>query len=184
MTRAELAALVDREDHSALVDMARARVGRVLRYLTGRLYTDDPEEKMRAVRALGAVCADRQAVDRTRAADTLRRFFWALNDESGAVPYGVPEAIGEILAVRPELQADFLPLLCSLITHEEMLQTGPIERGAIWALGRVGPPVAAGSPAAVQALRHAARRHEDPEARRLAVAALEEVQPPRLHELG
>ena len=50
----------------------------------------------------------------------FRRFFWALNDESGAVPYGVPEAVGEILAVRPEMQPTFLSILCAHLTEEDM----------------------------------------------------------------
>jgi methylated-DNA-[protein]-cysteine S-methyltransferase len=182
--RPDLADLIAREDHAALVDAARQRIGRVLRHLTSRLYTEDYAEKMRVVRALGAVFASADAVDRRRAVDTLRRFFWALNDESGAVPYGMPEAIGEILAVRPDHQAEFLPVLCSMLTHEDMVQTGPIEQGVIWALGRVGPPVAEISPQAVQGLAHTARHHDDPETRRMAADALAKVQPPAVHELG
>ena len=74
-------------------------------------------------------------VPAARLQDLLRRLFWALNDESGAVPYGVPEAIGEILAVRPACQREFLPVLCSMLTHEEMIQTGPIERGIVVGTG-------------------------------------------------
>ncbi|MFI5338936.1 MAG: DVU0298 family protein, partial [Candidatus Methylomirabilales bacterium] len=123
-------------------------------------------------RALGVVVEETQLVSRERAIDLLRRFFWALNDESGAVPYGTPEAIGEILAVRPELQADFLPILCSLLTDEDMPQTGSIERGVLWALGRVGSPVARYSPEAVEAPRQAAKRHLHPETREIAARSL------------
>jgi hypothetical protein len=142
--------------------------------LTGRLYSDDADEKRRAVTALGSVVADREIVSDERARDLLRRFFWALNDESGAVPYGIPEAIGEMLARRRELQAEFLPLLCSCVTQEEMLQSGPIERGIVWALGRVGPPVAACSPQAQKAVA-AATRHSDPETARVAAEALARI---------
>ena len=58
------------------------------------------------------------------------------------------------LALASNLEARF----ASLLTEEERSQTGPIERGAIWALGRVGPPVAAGgSPPAGRARRAGAR---------------------------
>jgi methylated-DNA-[protein]-cysteine S-methyltransferase len=180
--REELAEAVAREDGAALVRLAREALGPVLRYLAGRLYSDDEQAKWRSARALGVVAADHEIVSDERARDLLRRFFWALNDESGTVPYGVPEAIGEILAVRAELQAAFLPLLCAQLTEEDMAQTGPIERGVIWALGRVGPPVARASAEAVAALRRAATEHPDHGTREIARGALEAVGggvPPR-----
>jgi hypothetical protein len=173
--REALAEAVAREDGAALVRMAREAYAPVLRYLVGRLYSEDEPVKWRSVRGLGALVADRALVGDERARDLLRRFFWALNDESGAVPYGVPEAIGEVLAARSELQATFLPLLCAQLTEEDVSQTGAVERGVIWALGRVGPPVAATSAAAVAALQRAAAEHPDPGTREVARAALEAV---------
>lgn len=160
------------ESPEALLDLARSQAGRALRYLTGRLCSADEKEKWQSVRAIGIVVGDAQLVSLQKATDLIRRFVWALNDESGAVPYGVPEAIGEVLAVRPELQRDFLPILCSLVTDAEMFQTGEIERGVFWALGRVGPPVARCSPEAVEAIRAASATHPDPETRRAAARSL------------
>ena len=170
--KGEIDTILGREDHVALLLLAQKETPRVLRYLCGRLYSDSEEEKWRAVRALGGVVADGQIVSRQQATELLRRFLWALNDESGTVPYGIPEAIGEILAVRPDLQGDFLPMLCSLATTEGMIQTGAIERGALWALGRVGQPVARCSPEAVEAVRVASMTHPDPETREIALRSL------------
>jgi len=175
MPGSDLSTLIATEDYDGVVAVAQQKASRVLRYLNSRLYTDDPQEKARVVTALGRVMRDRELIREKRVTDTLRRFFWALNDESGAVPYGVPEAVGEILAVRREYQSEFLPLLCALLTHEDIVQTGPIEQGAIWALGRVGPPVAACSREAVAALRHHARWHVDDRTRQLASEALASV---------
>lgn len=152
-------------DDRALLALARSHTQRVLRHLSGRLYSSDEGEKWRAVRALGIVAG---LVDETKLVELLRRYVWALNDESGAVPYGIPEAIGEILVARPEFQPAFLPILCSLLTEQEMAQTGPIERGAVWAIGRVGPPVAIHSPETVAVLSRMAQSHADPSTRRLA----------------
>lgn len=174
--RTEYEELLRREDWDGLVRLARRRAGGVLRFLTGKLYSTDEQEKMRAVRGFGAVVADREAVDHRRAEDLLRRFLWALNDESGAVPYGVPEALGEILARRREFLDGFLPVLCSMITHEEMIQTGPIERGVLWALGRIGPPVQACSPQAVKGIAHASAFHPDEATRETAAWALRRVR--------
>lgn len=168
----EIETILSREDYDALLHIARKQTPRVLRYLSGRLCSAGEEEKWRAIRALGVVVGSGQIVSRRKTTELLRRFLWALNDESGAVPYGVPEAIGEILAVRPELQGDFLPLLCSLVTDEDMIQTGPIERGALWALGRVGPPVTRCSPEAVATVKAAATGHPDAETREIAARSL------------
>ncbi len=168
----ELKTILEREDREALIHVARKQTARVPRYLNGRLCSANDEEKWRAVRALGVVVEEAQLVSREVAIDLLRRFFWALKDESGAVPYGAPEAIGEILAVRPELQADFLPTLCSLPTDEDMPQTGSSERGVLWALGQLGPPVVRYSLEAAEALRQAAKRHPHPETREITARCL------------
>ena len=170
--KVEIESALAKEDAKALLGLARDQTGRAVRYLTGQLCSASEEEKWRAVRALGVVAGDGHLVSLEKATDLMRWFLWALNDESGGVPYGVPEAMGEILAVRPELQRDFLPILCSMVTDVDMLQTGPIERGVLWALGRVGAPVARCSPEAIEALRAASATHTDPETRRVAAWSL------------
>jgi hypothetical protein len=168
--------LVALDDHGKLLEMAREHTSRVLRYLIGRLYSGDEAEKWRAVRALGVVVGDRQIVNHDRATNLLRRFVWALNDESGAVPYGVPEAIGEVLAVRCEFQEAFLPILCSVLTEDDMIQTGPIERGALWAVGRVGRPVARYSAEVVAAVKSAAGSHAEAKTRETAARSLKLIE--------
>ncbi|MCP5116077.1 MAG: hypothetical protein GY953_35065 [bacterium] len=171
----DLEAALEREDHAAILVEARQQVGRVIRLLNGRLYSGDAEQKWRAIRALGALVENRELVDDRRTMDLLRRFVWALNDESGAVPYGIPEAIGEVLAVRPEFQEAFLPILCSLLIEEDMSQTGPVESGALWAVGRVGQPVAEYSSKVVSTVRAAAQRHPEARTREVAAQALERI---------
>ncbi len=173
----DLAQLLENEDYAAIKAVAQKRTAKVVRYLSGRLYTEDMQQKFRAVRAFGEIVADPDVFSERKATDLLRRFFWAMNDESGAVPYGVPEAIGEVLAVRPELQPEFLKVLCAMITHEDLLQTGPIERGVMWALGRVGTPVGECSPMAVQGLAAAVANHPDPATRDAAANALANIRP-------
>jgi hypothetical protein len=163
------------DNPEALLHLARPQTARVLRYLTGRLCSASDEPKWRAVWGLGVLVGDRQLVSQEQATDLLRRFFWTLNDESGVVPWGAPEAIGEILAVRGELREAFLPMLCSLVTDEDMRQTGAIERGVIWALGRVGPPVARCAPDAVEALRVASETHPDRGSREVAARSLASI---------
>lgn len=174
--RREIRALYAESNTDGLIEMTRERPSRVLGYLSGRLFAADPTEKFKAVQTLGVVVSDESIVSDDRLLNLLRRFFWALNDESGAVPFGIPEGIGEILANRPEFQQRFLPILCSFLSEEELAQTGRIEQGLVWALGRIGEPVATLSPASVAVLTQFAEKHEDGETRRLAVEALRKIK--------
>jgi hypothetical protein len=176
--KSELARAVDQEDEEALRRAALAGAAKTIRFLSSRLPAADDDTKCKAVRSLGVVVGERNAVSDDRARELLRRLFWSLNDESGTVPFGVPEAIGEVLAVRTELQPEFLPLLCSLTHHPERVQTGRIERGIFWALGRLGQASARCSPEAVKSVMWAAHEHSDPESRRIAAWALSQFGEP------
>ncbi len=174
MANKALAELLKREDWAGLREAARPSAAKVVRFLVGRLY-GSAEGQSPAVVALGVVVGDPSLVSDDRAADLMRRFLWSLNDESGAVPYGVAEAMGEVLAQRPALQTDFLSPLCSMLTVDEMSQTGRIERGVVWALGRLGPCVATCCPDAVAAIERAAADHVDELTRQTARESLRQI---------
>jgi hypothetical protein len=161
-------AAVNNQDWAALVSLAGEKPARVLRYLTGRLCSADETVKWNSIRALAALAGDRQRMSEERVRELLRRFLWMLSDESGNVPFGVPEACGEVLAARPELQPEFLPLLCAFAYDPERMQTGRIEQGVFWALGRVGQAAAACSPRAAEAVARAAADHPEPQTRSIA----------------
>jgi hypothetical protein len=175
MSKTELKTLLDAQDWDALLSLARERSSRVVRYLLGRLASADQDEKLRAVEALGRVVEDEALFDDEHAVELMRRLLWALNDESGAVPFGMPEAIGELCVRRPELRVTYVPILGSFLTDEEMLQTGPIERGVVWALGRLGPLAAELAPHGVEALVALRDGHAERETRAEAEAALARI---------
>lgn len=173
---AELHDALRREDRSALNAAARASPGQTLRYLVRRLCSVDEHEKWRAVRALGHLVSDRSLVSDDQVRELLRRFLWSLSDESGAVPWGIPEAMAEVLVARPEHQPAYLPILGSCLASDDMAQTGAIERGVLWALGRLGPATAEHAPHALEALRSAAAGHASEQTRRVAQNALLAVE--------
>jgi hypothetical protein len=135
----DLDRLIDEGDADRLREAARdpARSAKLLRRIQAGLYSLDPMAKWKSVSALGIVASGAD-LSEDRIQGLVDRFLWAMSDESGAVPYGIPEALGELLAVRPGLRARTLPILVSYLVHEELIQTGPILAGAIWALGRAG----------------------------------------------
>jgi len=142
--RKEFDALIDGGDAAAIA----ATVGdpelssKFQRRILSRLYSTDSASKWRAVFAFGIAVGNGDAggcgVGEKKIDRYVQRFLWSMSDESGDVPYGIPEALGEILVHRPAIREKCLPLLVSYLVHEELVQTGPILAGAIWALGRVG----------------------------------------------
>jgi hypothetical protein len=172
-----VAEMFRRQDMEALVALAGTRPGGVARFLTGRLYAADEQDKWCAVRMFGVLARQRALFTDGRLADLLARFLWALNDESGTVPFGVPEAIGEIVAARPEHGARVVPILCGMLTEDDTFQTGPVEQGIYWALGRIGPVVLSHCPGVLAVVRASAREHPDLETRAAAAAALDRLDP-------
>ena len=176
----KLTRLLNDEDYDALAAAAGTNLWPVLRYLVGRLCSADQAEKWRAVRALGRLTRDPTLVPSRPVEELLRRFLWALNDESGAVPFGIPEALAEVVAGRSELHARYIPIFGSYLDSDDLRQVGVIEQGVIWGLGRLGNAVAEYAPHAVEALRRAAANHPDRDTRRaaeLALRATETVAP-------
>jgi hypothetical protein len=138
-TKREMDDLIDSGDKESLREVGRDGRGasKLIRRILARLYSRDPAVKWPAVAAIGVVAAvDVMQEKQTR--DLIKRLYWTLNAESGSVPFGAPEALGEIFANRPDLIPANTPLFVSYVVHKEMIQTGPILAGAIWALGRNG----------------------------------------------
>lgn len=72
----------------------------------------------------------------------LRQCLWRLNEESGGVGWGVPEALGETLARHRRLASEFHRVLASFVREPtcgegNCLDHVPLRRGVYWALGRV-----------------------------------------------
>ncbi|MFZ0704931.1 MAG: DVU0298 family protein [Candidatus Korobacteraceae bacterium] len=168
----ELEEVIARQDWPALRRIARAQSAKTVRFLVSRLYTPEDANRQKVIQALEEIAGDPEIFSEGKLRELLRRFFWWLSDESGAVPFGIPEAIGAVLKARPELQPDFLPLICSMAHDPEVFQTGSIERGVFWALGHIGRPAALCSPDAVKTVADAAQHHPDPDTRATATWAL------------
>jgi hypothetical protein len=61
-----------------------------------------------------------------------------LNDESGGIGWGAPEAMGEIMAQCHRLDLEYNSILISYL-HEEgnFLEYEPLQKGLIWGIARV-----------------------------------------------
>ncbi len=100
----------------------------------------DKEEiiKWRAIAAFGRVVSILADENMESARVVMRRLLWNLNDESGGIGWGSPEAMGEVTARHPGLAKEFSCILRSYIRPEEnFLEYGMLQRGVIWGVGRL-----------------------------------------------
>lgn len=102
----------------------------------------NPLVKWRAVAAFGRNTAAIAARDLEKARVVIRRCMWNLNDESGGIGWGVPEAMGESLALHRALADEFHPILLSYVMRGDddannYLEFPPLRRGAWWAVARL-----------------------------------------------
>jgi hypothetical protein len=110
----------------------------VINPLFSFLLSSDEQTRWRAITAMGAVVADLAEKDMESARVIMRRLMWSLNDESGGIGWGAPEAMGEIMASHEGLAKEYADVLISYIWEDgNFLEYEPLQRGAVWGLGRV-----------------------------------------------
>jgi len=111
---------------------------KILNHLFAALCSEDEEIKWHAVTAMGFLVADLAERDLEGARNILRRMMWSLNEESGGIGWGLPEAMGEILARNENLAREFSPLLVSYLQPDgNFLEFEPLQRGVLWAIARL-----------------------------------------------
>lgn len=106
-----------------------------------------PKELCRwhAISAFGAVVPKIADAELEEGRIIMRRFLWSLNDESGGIGWGVPEAMGEVMTQCEILFIEYGQLLVSYMREDgpELFQDGnylelpALQRGLLWAVGRL-----------------------------------------------
>ena len=103
------------------------------------LYHHHDQVRWRAVTAIGLVVAALADRDPAPARVYMRRLMWHLNDESGGIGWGSPEAMGEIMARHCLLAREYAAILISyLAPWGNYLEHEPLQQGVLWAVGRLG----------------------------------------------
>lgn len=101
-------------------------------------YNSDELVKWRAVAAMGAVVSNLADHDMESARVIMRRLIWNLNDESGGIGWGSPEAMGEIMARHGRLAGEYHKILISYIMPDgNYLEHEILQRGVLWGIGRL-----------------------------------------------
>lgn len=95
----------------------------------------------RAAVGLGVSVAGLAETEPEAARNILRRLMWHMNEESGNIGWGIPEAFAEILARSPRMAKEFSPILLSYIMDtgrdDNYCDHGVLRRSCYWAVGRL-----------------------------------------------
>ncbi|MBW2196206.1 MAG: HEAT repeat domain-containing protein, partial [Deltaproteobacteria bacterium] len=98
LKRKVLACLQSDNLDETLNELCQLPARQVINPLFSSLLSSKEQTKWRAVTAMGAVVANLAEQDMESARVIMRRLMWSLNDESGGIGWGAPEAMGEIIA--------------------------------------------------------------------------------------
>jgi hypothetical protein len=102
------------------------------------LYETDELMRGRAIRAIGHTVSMMAGSHPESARNIMRRLIWSLNDESGGIGWGAPEAMGEIMAENEMLAHEYHRILISYIDEDgNPLENELLERGVLWGIGRL-----------------------------------------------
>lgn len=105
-------------------------------HLFSHFYHKDELIKFRSTVAMGELGARLAQTHIEKARIILRRIMWNLNDESGGIGWGSPEAMGEILSRSPELALEFKSILFSFLDPDgNFLEHEMLQRGVVWGVG-------------------------------------------------
>lgn len=135
----KMLALLKSSDFSEdALDAARVPLLKGINALFPFLYHGDELIRRRAVVALGTLVAELADRDMDEARNVIRRLMWNLNDESGGIGWGSPEAMGEILARHEGLAREYAHILASYTREEgNYLENEVLQQGLLWGIGRV-----------------------------------------------
>jgi hypothetical protein len=130
--------LLQKNLESGLAEIGRMPARKAINPLFSFLCSLDELLKWRAVTAMGEV-VDRLADTAMESARVImRRYMWQLNDESGGIGWGCPEAMGEIMARNENLADEFWCILISYIWPDgNFIEHEVLQRGVLWGVGRL-----------------------------------------------
>ena len=96
------------------------------------------QTRWNAVLAMGATVARLADQDMEAGRIVMRRFMWSLNDESGGIGWGAPEAMAECLARHEGLAHEYTHILVSFMREDGFyLELPALQRGLLWGLARM-----------------------------------------------
>jgi hypothetical protein len=109
--------------------------------LFSALFSTSRIMRWHAVSCFGIAASELAAENTERVRIVLRRCTWSLNDESGGIGWGAPEAMAEILSCVPRMAEEYASILISFVIEREeacnYLEHSPLREGAYWGIARL-----------------------------------------------
>jgi HEAT repeat protein len=126
------------ELEKALVEIGRLPLRQTVNPLLSFIQSGNEKIKWGAVKAMGQVVSGLADRDLEAGRVIVRRLMWTLNDESGGIGWGSPEAMGEILAAHGGLAREYAHLLLAYARKNgTYLDHKGLQRGLMWGIGRL-----------------------------------------------
>ena len=123
---------------SILAEVRRLPPRHAVSPLIAGLFHTDGNIKWHAVSALGVVVAALAEREIENARIIIRRLMWSLNDESGSIGWGAPEALAEIMALHEGLADEYAHILVAYMRKDGCyLELPALQRGLMWGVSRL-----------------------------------------------
>jgi len=131
--------LLESSDIEAVIqELRQLPAAKTINPLIGSLCSNNETVRWHAITVLGVVVAGLADKDMEAARIVMRRFMWSLNDESGGIGWGAPEAMGEIMACHDGLAKEYAHILVAYMREDGFyLELEQLQRGLMWGLARL-----------------------------------------------
>lgn len=122
----------------ALRQLYQMKLRRVINPLFSFFYSGDEVLRWHSITAAGAVISKMTDQNIEHARIMMRRLMWNLNDESGGIGWGSPEAMGETMARSARMAEEYAAILVSYLNPDgNFLEHEVLQCGVLWGIGRL-----------------------------------------------
>jgi hypothetical protein len=144
--KTEVLALLKGQDLNIVIEALQGYAPKdTINVLFSAICREDPHIRWFAISCMGEAVARLAVQEMEEARIVMRRFLWSLNDESGGIGWGVPEAMAETMCRHAGMAEEYVHMLISYMREdgEEICQDGNyiehplLQRGLIWAVARM-----------------------------------------------
>jgi hypothetical protein len=147
---------------------------RALGSLVALTFDADLQIVWRAIEAMGLAVKEVAKTNKRYAKEHMRRLYWLITEEAGAVFWRAPECMAECCVQLPNLFKSHIPIAFHLLETLEEEDLEHFRPGTIWAIGRMVDLAREDLPTVLPLVVEALER-PDPQARGMAVWCLGQV---------
>ncbi len=123
---------------SIVIELENHTPSKLLNPLFSGLCSGNEKVKWHAIVGMGKTVARLADANMESARIVMRRLIWSLNDESGGIGWGAPEALAEIMVCHETLAAEYGHMLVAYMREDGCyLEYEPLQRGLMWGIGRL-----------------------------------------------